>query len=54
VISAAALSEFFFGPKITTPWFLWTTPAWLLWYLYASGRFGGRVIEPQATAGAVS
>ena len=54
VISAAALSEFFFGPKITTPWFLWTTPAWLLWYLYATGRFSGRVVEPQASAEAAS
>jgi hypothetical protein len=42
IIAAAALVEFFFGPKITTPWFLWTTPAWLAWYLYATGRFGGR------------
>ncbi|MDR3772258.1 MAG: glycosyltransferase 87 family protein [Terracidiphilus sp.] len=42
VVAAAALAEFFFGPKITTPWFLWTTPAWLLWYLYATGRFGGQ------------
>jgi hypothetical protein len=50
VIAAAALAEFFFGPKITTPWFLWTTPAWLLWYLYATGRFAGRVAESQANA----
>jgi len=42
VVAATALAEFFFGPKITTPWFLWTTPAWLGWYLYATGRFRGQ------------
>ncbi len=50
VAAAAALAEFFFGPKITTPWFLWTTPAWLAWYLYATGRFGGRA----AAAGGIA
>lgn len=52
VIAAAALIEFFFGPKITTPWFLWTTPAWLAWYLYATGRFDGRSAATGAIAAA--
>lgn len=50
VIAAAALAEFFLGPQITTPWFLWTTPAWLAWYLYATGRFGGGRAAAEAIA----
>jgi hypothetical protein len=26
--------------QITTPYYLWTTPAWFAWYLYATGRIG--------------
>jgi len=52
VIAAAALAELFFGPEITTRYFLWTTPAWLGWYLYATGRFGARPAEGRVTAAA--
>ncbi len=54
IAAAAALVELFFGPAMTTPWFLWTTPAWLLWYLYATGRFGGRAAAAGAIASAQS
>ena len=47
VIAAAALAELFFGPEIRTRYFLWTTPAWLGWYLYATGRFGARSAHEQ-------
>lgn len=50
IAAAAALLEFFYGPKITTPWFLWTTPAWLCWYLYATGRFSAHFAEPALAA----
>jgi hypothetical protein len=42
VIAGAALLELFAGTQITTPYFLWTPPAWLAWYLYATGRFSGQ------------
>jgi hypothetical protein len=42
IIAAAALIEVFCGIGIVTPYYLWTTPAWLGWYLYATGRLGGK------------
>jgi hypothetical protein len=42
MIAAAALIELFANVEIITPGYLWTTPAWLAWYLYATGRFSGR------------
>jgi len=37
LVAGAALIEFFVaGVKITTLYYLWTTPAWLVWYLYAT------------------
>ncbi len=38
LIAAVALIEVMAGMQITTPYYLWTTPAWLLWYLYATGK----------------
>ncbi|HEX4030841.1 MAG TPA: glycosyltransferase family 87 protein [Terracidiphilus sp.] len=35
LINAAALIEVLAGVNIISPYFLWTTPAWLGWYLYA-------------------
>jgi uncharacterized membrane protein (DUF106 family) len=46
--AGAALIEFFLADvKITTPYYLWTTPAWLTWYLYASRKGDAR---PEASA----
>lgn len=42
VIAGAAIVELVAHVPITTWYFLWTTPAWLAWYLYATGRFAGR------------
>ncbi len=36
IFAAAALFELLSGVEIKTPYFLWTTPAWLAWYLYAT------------------
>ena len=50
IIGGAALIEFLFTVQLTSPWYLWTTPAWLAWYLYATGRIGAskRAGEKQA------
>jgi hypothetical protein len=39
VVAGAALIELLAGVEIKTPYFLWTTSAWLAWYLYAT-RWG--------------
>jgi hypothetical protein len=39
LIASVALLELMAGATIVSPWYLWTTPAWLVWYLYATGRF---------------
>jgi Glycosyltransferase family 87 len=36
VIAGAALVEVFAPAQLTSPDYLWTTPAWLGWYLYAT------------------
>lgn len=38
IFAGAALVETFADVQITTPYYLWTTPAWLGWYLYATRR----------------
>ncbi len=40
---AAALAELMMGVAIVSRGYLWTTPAWLCWYLYASGRIGRKL-----------
>jgi hypothetical protein len=42
VIAGVALIEVVALVPLTSKYFLWTTPAWLAWYLYATGRIGGR------------
>jgi len=41
VFAAAALIELFAGLGITAWYYTWTTPAWLGWYLYATGKLKG-------------
>jgi hypothetical protein len=38
VFAGAALAELLSGAEIISRFYLWTTPAWLAWYLYATGR----------------
>ena len=38
LIAGIALIELFAGVQIISPYYLWTTPAWLAWYLYATRR----------------
>jgi hypothetical protein len=39
VIAGAAMVEVMMGAEIVSRAYLWTTPAWLCWYLYATGKF---------------
>jgi hypothetical protein len=39
-LAAAAIVELLASTPIASPYFLWTTPAWLAWYLYATGKIG--------------
>ena len=41
LINGAAFIEVLAKVNIISPYYLWTTPAWLGWYLYATGRIGG-------------
>jgi hypothetical protein len=40
VIAVAAIAELLTNIPVASVFYLWTTPAWLLWYLYATGRIG--------------
>lgn len=40
LFAGVALIELFSNVRITSWYYTWTTPAWLLWYLYATGRSG--------------
>lgn len=42
VFAAVALAELMMNVTIVSPGYLWTTPAWLAWYLYATGRLSRR------------
>jgi hypothetical protein len=38
VIAGAAMLEVFAEVQMTSMYYLWTVPAWLVWYLYATGN----------------
>jgi hypothetical protein len=38
LISVVALIEVLESVQLTSPFYLWTTPAWLAWYLVATGN----------------
>ena len=42
LILGVALIEVFANVQIISWFYLWTTPAWLAWYLYATGRIAAR------------
>ncbi len=48
VFAGAALAELMLSVPINTRFYLWTTPMWLCWYLYATGRFAWRPAEAAA------
>lgn len=54
VFAGAALVEVQAKVQLTSPWYLWTTPAWLVWFLYATGRFSAREARAQRDVAAQS
>ncbi|MGD0832401.1 MAG: glycosyltransferase 87 family protein [Terracidiphilus sp.] len=48
LFAGVAAAELLAHVQATSPFYLWTTPAWLAWYLYATGRFGIRASQPRA------
>jgi hypothetical protein len=44
LIAGGALIELLVGVEMKTPYFMWTTPAWLAWYLWAT-RWGKEIRE---------
>lgn len=48
VFAGAALAELMMSVPIHTRFYLWTTPVWLCWYLYATGRLARRPAEAEA------
>jgi hypothetical protein len=51
LISGVALIEVLESVQLTTPYYLWTTPAWLAWYLIATGnKKSADEIDPVAAA----
>jgi hypothetical protein len=48
VLAGAELIELFAGATIVSPYYLWTAPAWLCWYLYATDRFSPRLVPATA------
>ncbi|MGA2674447.1 MAG: glycosyltransferase family 87 protein [Terracidiphilus sp.] len=47
LIAGAALIEVLAVVQVTSPFYLWTVPAWLGWYLYATGGRGEPATEIQ-------
>lgn len=45
LIGGVALAEIFANVQLTTPYYLWTTPAWLAWYLYATWNSGSQMMR---------
>lgn len=55
IVGAAALVECLSMVPVTSLFYLWTTPAWLLWYVYANKDGGlARANEPQIPRDAYS
>jgi hypothetical protein len=42
LIAGVALIEEVASVPVISPYYLWTTPAWLAWYLYATRDTGAR------------
>jgi hypothetical protein len=53
VIDAAAIIEVYAQVNIISPYYLWTVPAWVGWYLYATGKRRGTAKPAESTAATV-
>jgi hypothetical protein len=45
VLAVVGILELEMGVAIVSPYYLWTTPAWLCWYLYAAGKLPLRTAD---------
>lgn len=53
IVGAAALVECLYSVRVTSLFYLWTTPAWLFWYLFATrGHRPPQAIAPEMAASA--
>lgn len=52
LIAGTALAELLCGVWITTPFHVWSIPAWLVWYLYVTGS--KKVRAPAVQMGSTS
>lgn len=50
LFAGVALLEIFTNVQLTSAYFMWTTPAWLAWYLYATGRIGANAQASRSDA----
>jgi len=50
VLAVAEVLELGVGATIVSPAYLWTAPAWLVWYLYVTGRLGRRDVAAAESA----
>jgi hypothetical protein len=50
LIVAVAQIEIFNVVRVNSPYYLWTVPAYLAWYLYAAGRIGARAGQARSDA----
>ena len=50
LIDAAALVEVYAQVNIISPWYLWTVPAWVGWYVYATRKTGRRASPAEPAA----
>ena len=49
VLAGIALLEVLAGVPLTSAYYLWTAPAWLVWYLIASSRIASRNVSRNGT-----
>jgi hypothetical protein len=54
LIAGIALIEVYGNVQIRSPFYVWTAPAWLGWYIYASGERSTPAIEISGESAAVS
>jgi hypothetical protein len=47
-LAAICFAEMLFGIAPRSWWYVWTTPAWLLWYLYATRKAAPRTVAAEA------
>jgi hypothetical protein len=49
ILDAAAIIEVYSQVNIISPWYLWSVPAWVGWYIYATRRTGKKAPPAEAS-----